>query len=117
MSQDSDRADSSSWDSQRLCTYRHNGTVVLREIAGEMLLVPVRGRLAQLQRLFVLNPVAHFIWQTVDGETNLETIHGALLDTFEVDADEARSDLLEFVEGMREADLLVDVAADMGESP
>jgi len=78
--------------------YRKNDSVVLREIADEILLVPVRGRLAQLQQLFVLNPVAHYIWQEIDGSNDLGSIHRSLVDCFEVQADEARSDLLELIE-------------------
>lgn len=41
--------------------YRHSGDVVNRQILGDTLLVPVRGKLADLQRIFALNPVARHI--------------------------------------------------------
>lgn len=79
---------------------------MLREIAEEILLVPVRGRLAQLQRLFVLNPVAHFIWQNIDGSRSLETIHHSVVEAFDVTPEEARADLLELVESLHQAELI-----------
>lgn len=87
-------------------TPRQNPAVVTREIAGETLLVPVRGRLAQLQQLFVLNPVAHFIWQQLDGTRDVAALHGAVLERFEVEADEARRDLLSLLHDLAEAGLL-----------
>ena len=82
-----------------------NEQEVLREIADEILLVPVRGRLAQLQQLFVLNPVAHFIWQELDGAQCLEDVHRRVVESFDVSPGEARADLLE-LENLREAGLV-----------
>jgi hypothetical protein len=86
--------------------YRKNSSVVLREIADEILLVPVRGRLAQLQRLFVLNPVAHHIWQEIDGLNTLDAIHQSVVNSFEVPTEEARTDLLELIESLGQAELI-----------
>jgi hypothetical protein len=43
--------------------YRKKKDLVTREIAGETLIVPTRGNLADMQRIFALNGVAGFIWQ------------------------------------------------------
>ncbi len=87
-------------------TPRQNPAVVTREIAGETLLVPVRGRLAQLQQLFVLDPVAHFIWQQLDGSRDVAAVHSAVLEHFEVEADVAQRDLLSLLDEFAEAGLL-----------
>jgi len=87
--------------------YRQSPAVVTREIAGEMLLVPVRGELAQLQRLFSLNAVGAFIWQALDGNRDLAAIHHDLVERFEVTEDEARRDLAEYVESLRDAGVIV----------
>ncbi|MEM7583366.1 MAG: PqqD family protein [Acidobacteriota bacterium] len=86
--------------------YRQRDAVVAREIANEVILVPVRGRLAQLQHIFVLNPVAAFIWERLDGRRDLATIHRQLVEDFEVEAEDAKADLCEYVEGLRDAELI-----------
>lgn len=102
MSQEAEVEKTEDWST----VYRRVKEVVEREIAGETLLVPVRGRLAQLHRLFVLNPVGVFIWRHLDGEQNLGAIRRALVDAFEVDEDEAGEDLRHYVAALREAELV-----------
>ena len=71
--------------------------IVPREIAGETILVPVRGELARLDRIFVLNSLGEFIWHALDGHATIAEISAAIVDAFEVDADVANDDLIEFV--------------------
>jgi hypothetical protein len=87
--------------------YRQSPAVATREIAGEMFLVPVRGELAQLERLFALNAVGAFIWRELDGKRDLAAIQDDLVERFEVSEEEARRDLAEYVESLREASLIV----------
>lgn len=86
--------------------FQKRSSVVVRQIAGETFLVPVRGELAQLHRLFALNPVGAFIWQQLDGIRDLEQIHRHVVERFEVDAAMARRDLLDYVHRLREAQLI-----------
>ena len=97
-----------SWDR----VYRQQASLAEREIAGEVLLVPVRGKLAQLQQIFSLNPVGAFIWRQLDGQRDLKGIHQGLVDKFEVTGDEAERDLLEYVCALKAADLIVEAGAD-----
>ena len=83
-------ADPPSWET----IYRRSDEVVLRTIAGENLLVPVAGNLAQMQAVWVLNPVAVFIWEHLDGERSVAEIRDRVLDEFDVDVDEVSADLL-----------------------
>ena len=90
--------------------YQPRPEMVTREIAGEVLLVPVRGKLAQLQQIFVLNPVGAYIWRQLDGERDLATIHGGLVDHFEVTASEAEADLFEYLGALEDAGLVAPCA-------
>jgi hypothetical protein len=80
--------------------------VILREIAGEVFLVPIRGRLADLQELFVLNSVGEWIWERLDGTQSADALAGGLAAAFEVTAEEARADVDGFVRELAEAGLL-----------
>ena len=85
---------------------RASDAIVSREIAGETFLVPVKGEIAQLRLLFVLDPVGAFIWRHLDGSRDLAAIGRAVVERFAVAADVAERDLLELVEQLREARLI-----------
>jgi hypothetical protein len=85
--------------------FKKNENVVSRRIAGEFLLVPVRGKLADMQRIFTLNPVAEYIWQGL-GEKNLNDICNGVVSTFEVKKEQAENDIREFIEQLLDTDLI-----------
>ena len=70
--------------------------VVARAVAGETLLVPIEGELANLQRIFALEGVGETIWDLLDGERDLGAVRDAVVERFDVDADEAGRDCLAF---------------------
>ena len=83
--------------------------IISREIAGEVILVPIREKLADMQRIFMLNSVAEYIWQRLDGEKSLEEIREGLLADFNVRKEQAEADIQEFVGELLEADVIVRV--------
>lgn len=91
--------------------YGKNPGLVTRRIAEETMLVPVKGKLAQLQKIFVLNPVAAHVWERLDGESPLRDVLSSITAEFDVSEDEARCDLLELVDTLLAADLIRDVDA------
>jgi hypothetical protein len=70
---------------------------ISRAIAGEMILVPLRGTLTDMQKIFSLNPVAGFIWERLDGQKNIAELRDELLATFDVEKGDAVSDIQEFI--------------------
>jgi len=88
--------------------YRKSDDLVTREIAGETLLVPIRNTLASLQQIFALNPVASFVWGQLDGTRSLGAIHQDIVARFSTTPEEARSDLLEFVDALAAAELIIE---------
>lgn len=81
--------------------------IVTRNIGGETLLVPVTGKLADMQRLFFLDPTSEFIWQRINGTTTVRAILDSVTDAFDVDPPTAESDLLEFMAELVESGLIV----------
>jgi len=86
--------------------YNKKEELVSRSIAGETLVVPVSGRLADLQRIFALEGVAGFIWERLDGKLPLGRIRDELLERFAVTRDEAERDLGEFIAELSAAGLI-----------
>ena len=96
-----DKLKTISWDK----IFRKNDAVVSRKIADELFLVPVKGTLADMQRIFTLNPVAEYVWQELD-KRNLNDICNGIVSTFEVDREQAETDIREFITELIEADLI-----------
>jgi len=87
--------------------FRKTEHVVSREIAGETLLVPIRGKLADMQNVFALNPVARHIWDELDGTRTLGEIRDGILARFDVGPEAADADLAEFIGKLLEVRLII----------
>ena len=85
------------------------GEIVARRIAEETLLVPVRGNLADMQRIFSLNPVAEYVWEQLDGKRTLDGICDGVLEVFDVAKEQVEVDVPGFIDELLEAGLIVAV--------
>ena len=88
--------------------YRKNPDVVARKIAGELLLVPVKGKIADMKRIFTLNPVGELIWQEMDANKNLHDIRGLVMSDFNVTIETAMTDIEEFITELLQANLILE---------
>ncbi len=86
--------------------YRKKNDLLMRKIAGETLIVPIRGSLADMQSIFALNSVGEFIWENLDGEHSIEQIREAVEDAFDVSHETAGADVADFIRRLTEAGLI-----------
>jgi hypothetical protein len=84
--------------------YGHDPNIVDREIAGEVILVPIRDNVGDLESIYTLNETAARIWALLDGERTLAEVRDAIVAEFEVDPVDAEADLLELVGQLAAAD-------------
>lgn len=89
--------------------YKQIDDVVARVIAGEKLIVPVRGNLADMQNIFTVDEVGSFIWDSINGKRTMEDIVALISDEFDVPESEAAADLGEFLESLKKSGLIVEV--------
>lgn len=89
--------------------YRRNKDVVTRHIAGEILLVPVSGELADLKQVFSVESVAATTWELIDGQRSLEDIVTAVMDEYDVDRETALGDVNAFLEELEKSELVTAV--------
>ena len=80
--------------------------IVSRTIAGETILVPVMGKLADMQRIFTLNSVGEFIWSKLDGKRGLREISREIVSSFEVEQQQADAEMEEFIAELLKEDLI-----------
>jgi coenzyme PQQ synthesis protein D (PqqD) len=79
---------------------------VTRRIADETIIVPVVGGVGDLDAIFTLNDVASHIWTLVQAPTTVDAIVADLVRTFDVPADRAERDALEFLDALAGAGLI-----------
>jgi hypothetical protein len=91
-------------------TYRKKDKIAGRCIAGESFLIPVCGTPAEMEKIFVMNPMADFIWQRLDGRQTLEAILAAILESFAVEREQAMADIAGLI-GQLLANGLIEEAA------
>lgn len=85
-----------------------NGTFTLREVAGEVLVIPVGETALKMNGMIILNPVSKVIWECLEKGTDAAQILHAVTELFDVDPLEARNDIAEFLDQMRMQELLID---------
>jgi len=69
----------------------------MRDIAGQTFLVPIRGSLAELQDLFVVNEVGQWVWKRLDGEHSVDDLASEACREFDVTPDAAHADVEAFL--------------------
>ena len=74
-----------------------NEEYMLREIAGEAVLIPTGSASQKLNGMIELTDSAAFIWKQVDTASDLEEIVQKILREFEVDEETARRDVYGFL--------------------
>lgn len=77
--------------------YHHDPAMVARNIAGEVILVPIRSNVGDLDSIYTLNETAAFVWEHFDGVRTLADIVAAVIAEFEVETAQAEQDLLALV--------------------
>ncbi len=81
--------------------------VVCRSVAGEHILVPIRGNVSDMQRLYALDAVAECVWDCLDGERGLVDIAGIVAEKFDVAEEAAEKDVSAFLDDLLKNELIV----------
>jgi hypothetical protein len=83
--------------------FTKNPSVVSRRIADEFILVPLRQTTSDIDSIFTMNEVAGRIWEIIDGEKRFEDIRDVIVEEFEVNPQEAETDLEAFLQQLQNA--------------
>lgn len=75
---------------------------VLREIAGDYVIIPTGKTVLEFNGLATINEVGVFLWKLLQDEISEEELVNKLLEEYDVDEETARTDVAEFI------DVLVD---------
>ena len=86
--------------------YSLKGSYVLRQIAGEYLAVPISNEAGDDANIVILNPVSQIIWGKLENGATFDEILDEVMKEFNVEKDEVTKDINEFLEGLKQANLL-----------
>ena len=82
------------------------GEFILREIAGDVILVPVGRTALAFNGIITLNQTGIEIWKGLQANKSREQLLDALLEQFDVPAEQAAKDLDAFLAHLLENDLI-----------
>ena len=80
--------------------------LIKRQIAGETILVPVGKTIFDSNGLFVLNELGGFIWDLLPEVETEEEICSAILEQYEVSAEEAAKDIADFLQQLKKKNII-----------
>src|SRR5271166_2516739 len=77
--------------------YVRSLAVVSRRVAGETLIVPVRGKVGDLASIYSFNETGSLIWQTLESPKGLAELIRAVQQEYAVERDQAERDVKQFL--------------------
>jgi len=80
--------------------------LVTRDVAGEEIIVPIKGHVGDLEGVFTLNEVGSMIWRLIDGQTTVGELMEAVRNEYDVEAGEAEKDVADFLRSLEDAGLI-----------
>jgi hypothetical protein len=86
--------------------YVRSSNVVSREIAGETLVVPVRGGVGDLDSIFSFNPLGSHLWELLKEGASVEGMAEWVVEHYEVASEQASEDIRSFVDELRRTGLI-----------
>ena len=78
--------------------FQKNPSIVARTVGDEVVLVPIKSDVGDLDSVFTLNDVGAFIWELLDGKKDVSWVLEKILEEFDVSRKEAHKDLVQFLE-------------------
>ena len=80
---------------------------ILRKVADQYIAVAVGEQSVNFNAMVTVNETGAFLWDRLKNETTEKELLGALLAEYDVDEETAKADISEFLEKLREGNLLV----------
>ena len=79
---------------------------VLRELAGQYVVVPVGKASKNFNGIIYLNETGSFLFEQLNKKKTSEELIKSLLDAYDIDEETARNDVNEFIDNLKKANLL-----------
>jgi len=86
--------------------FEKQSTIVTRRVAGEMILVPITRRMDEEAALYILDEVAAFLWEQLDGRHTGQDLIQMLESAYTVERHQAEEDVQTFLAKLKEIDVI-----------
>lgn len=86
--------------------YQRSDSLVTRDLAGEKIIVPVRGKVGDLNSIYTLNSVANSIWFLLDGQRTVDEIVKCLQGEYDVEPAILANDVCRLLEELNQEGLI-----------
>ena len=80
--------------------FQKKSQFVTRKVGNEMVLVPLKDNIANMNEMFTMNEVASVIWESIDGRNNENVILTSVIKAFDIDLETAAADYDSFLESL-----------------
>ena len=87
---------------------RTEKNLILREIAGEYILIPTGSLALKFTGVFAISSLGVSVWKLLEADKTYEQIVSELLEEYEVDRETLERDVSEFLDSLRKKELLFD---------
>jgi hypothetical protein len=85
---------------------RRKSGFALRKVGEVNIVVPLGQKVLDLNGVITLNETGAFIWELLGEERSLDELVEAVSQEFDVEPDQARKDIEDFLEDLRKFDML-----------
>lgn len=79
---------------------------ILKEIAGEFIVIPVGKNLVDFNAVITLNETGAFLWNQMQNDCDISHLIEALVSEFDVDEETAGADIDEFIKKLTSVGIL-----------
>ena len=76
-------------------------TFLMKEIAGNYVVVPTGNELVNLNGMITLNDSGAILWRLLENDTDKESVIAGMLKEFDIDRETAEADIDEFIDLLR----------------
>ena len=86
--------------------FNKENDLVTRDVAGEIIIVPIKGHVGDLEGVFTLNELGTMIWELINGQATGRELVEAVRNEYDVGAAEAGKDVVDFLRSLEDAGLI-----------
>ena len=87
-------------------TMRIDKEFVLREIAGDYVIIPTGKTILSFNGLISVNDIGAFLWEKLQQDVTLDDLVDAVLKEYEIDETTARADIQEYLDKLADGGIL-----------
>lgn len=87
---------------------KRNSGFLMRQVAGRFVLAPVGDTVKIFSGMITMNETGKFLWDLMEQDQTVDSLAQALVDTYQVDFEKAKEDVIKFLEPLKPVQAVID---------